>query len=156
MAQAVLDEPILADESELSRLRALAERLAASPAATLLGADDEPLLLPDSAYRALLGVIRALARGDAVAITPIDAALTVRQAANLLAIPEPAVAKLLETGELPARSEDTRRPVRLVDLLAYRQRRSRTRRELLDEMLREAQELGLYDDEYPAPPDSDH
>jgi hypothetical protein len=155
MALMIANEPVLADEQELLRLQELAEHLEAAPAVILIGADSEPIPLPESAYRVLAGIVRTLANGDGVAVTSIDAELTPLQAANMLNIPRASLIALLESGELPSAQPDAIRPVRLVDLLAYRQRRSKLRQELLGEMLRDAEELGLYDKDYPPPPESD-
>lgn len=154
MALTVADEPILATEDELPLLQALAARLDGAQTVTLLGPDDEPIALSASARQTLALLIQTLARGDAVAITPIAATLTAQQAADFLQLSRPALLALVESGEIAA-NPDPLRPVRLADVLAYRQRRSQYRRQLFAEMLRDAQEIGLYDLDYPPPTDDE-
>jgi hypothetical protein len=155
MAQVIADKPILATEEELPLLRALAERLEASPAATLLTLDDEPILLPESVYHLIAGIVRTLASGDGVAVTPIEAELTLYQAANLLLVSHTTLLELLETGQIYSADPKALRPVRLADLIAFQQEERAYRRLLIAEIARDAQEMGLYDDDYLPPPDSD-
>ena len=55
------------------------------------------------------------------------------------------VIKLLETGEIPFRKVGTHRRVRLVDVLEYRDRQDAIANAALDNMVRQAEEHGLYD-----------
>ena len=155
MVQVIEGRPIVATEEELSLLRALVARLDTSPTVTLLGPDDEPLLLPKSVYNLLVNSIRTLASGDGVALTHIDAELTLYQAADLLLVSHTTLMELLETGQIYSADPKALRPVRLTDLIAFQQQERTYRRLLIDEMLRDAVDLGLYDEEYLPPPDSD-
>jgi hypothetical protein len=155
MAQVIEGKPILATEEELPLLRALAARLDTSPTVALLGPDDEPMLLPESVYHLLANSIRTLASGDGVAITHINAELTLQQAADLLLISRDTLIELLGTGQLYSADPKALRPVRLTDLIAFQQQERTYRRVLITQIARDAEELGLYDDDYPPPPDSD-
>jgi hypothetical protein len=55
------------------------------------------------------------------------------------------VVKLMEDGVLPFERPNSSRRVALHDVLAYKERRSRARREALDEMTAELVETGIYD-----------
>ena len=154
MTLTLANEPILANEDELPLLRALSARLDATAMATLLGPDDEPILLPESAYRSLASAIRALAKGDAVTIMPLNAILTPQQAADFLLVPLPFLLATLETAELPSFVANTHRYVRVADLFAFRHS-SVYRRELIKQIAHDAQDMGLYDEDYPAPADDD-
>ncbi len=76
---------------------------------------------------------------------PVTQDLTTQRAADLLGISRPFFVKLPESGKLPFHLTGTHRRVYLKDLLAYKEHRDRERRDALDEMAREAEELGLYD-----------
>lgn len=55
----------------------------------------------------------------------------------------PYLVGLLERGELPYRKVGTHRRVLFKDLLEYRQRTQVSRKQVLDELSRQAQDLGM-------------
>ena len=76
--------------------------------------------LPHPAFRVLIEVLSQMARGNVVAVTPIQADLTTQQAAELLGVSRPHLVKLLEGGHLPFRKVGAHRRVLFSDLAAYR------------------------------------
>jgi excisionase family DNA binding protein len=104
---------------------------------------EEPVSIPASAFDLLLRILAHMANGDAVAVVPVQAELTTQQAAELLNVSRPYVVKLLDDGAIPSRKVGTHRRVLLVDVLAYRREDQERRKAILDELTREAQELGL-------------
>lgn len=93
----------------------------------------------------LFALLDLLERGEPVAILPLEAELTTQQAADLLGVSRPHLVKLLEAGELPFRRVGRHRRVRVQDVLAFRERLREMRHRALDELTREAEELGLYE-----------
>jgi 3,4-dihydroxy 2-butanone 4-phosphate synthase / GTP cyclohydrolase II len=91
--------------------------------------DDSRARLPGPAFHALVETLSQMARGNAVAITPIAAELTTQQAADLLGISRPHLVKLLDRGDLPHRKIGTHRRVTAADLLTYRQQAAARQRE---------------------------
>jgi hypothetical protein len=71
--------------------------------------------------------------------------LTSPQAAEVICVREEYMDKLLESGEVPSRFVDGVRFVKLKDLMEYNTENIRLRREVLRELAREGQEMGLYD-----------
>jgi hypothetical protein len=70
-----------------------------------------------------------------------DDELTIEQTAELLHVPEPLLAQHLLGQAIPVHGATGRPRTRLVDVLAYRARRGRERRALLDEMTAAAQDV---------------
>jgi excisionase family DNA binding protein len=100
--------------------------------------------LPRSVHEVLVRVAEILASGRGVAVVPVDRELTTREAADLLGISRPTLIKLLDAGEIGYSRPNSSRRIPLDQVLAYKERRSRTRRELLSEMTADAVAMGLY------------
>ncbi len=65
------------------------------------------------------------------------------QAAGLLGVSRPYLVRLLEEGKIPFRKVGTHRRVRAVDAMQFKAKRRGETRQLLDELTRGAQELGM-------------
>jgi len=138
------------DETALAReaSRALS-RLAGCNAAMRVEAREEgqgeqvTFVLPATAVRLLLDLLGQMAAGNAVTVTPVRAELTTQQAADILNVSRPFLVSLLEEGKLPFRKVGTHRRILYSDLMTYKQQEDQARRRVLNELARQAQELGL-------------
>jgi excisionase family DNA binding protein len=90
-------------------------------------------------------VVEQLRAGNGVSVAPLHAELTTFEAAELLGVSRPHLVKLLEQAAMPYRMVGSHRRVRLVDVLAYRDRQDARSRQALAELTAQAEELGLYD-----------
>ncbi len=63
----------------------------------------------------------------------------------MLNVSRPYLIKLLGQGKLPYMMVGTHRRVKFEDLRKYKQQRDIKRRQLLDELIAESQELGFYE-----------
>jgi excisionase family DNA binding protein len=111
----------------------------------LVDADGSPVEVPGEIVAVLKTIVHHLRAGNGISIVPLHAELTTVEAAELLNVSRPHLIKLLESGAMPFRKVGTHRRVRLVDVLAYRDRQDAESRQALDELTRHAEELGLYD-----------
>ncbi|MEH1836331.1 MAG: helix-turn-helix domain-containing protein [Nostoc sp.] len=111
----------------------------------LVTANGEEMTITDSVFRVLRQVVQAMALGKNVSIVTHNPELTTQQAADLLNVSRPYLIKLLEQCELPYIMVGTHRRVKFEDLRKYKQQRDTKRRQLLDELIGESQELGFYE-----------
>ncbi|MGD9797325.1 MAG: helix-turn-helix domain-containing protein [Acidimicrobiia bacterium] len=107
--------------------------------------DGTTVRLPKSAVDGLIEMLEAVAHGDDVTVVRTPREVTTQQAATVLNVSRPTVVKLIDDGTLPARLVGSHRRILLADLLAYRDRIVAERRAVLDQMTRDAEDLGLYD-----------
>jgi excisionase family DNA binding protein len=142
--------PLAAEKQQVHRLSAALQQDGASQngdkRAKLVSPSGEELEFPGSVYEVLVRVVREMDQGNGITIIPVHAELTTQQAADLLNVSRPYLVSLLQKGEIPFHKVGRHRRVRLKELLAYKERRDTTRRRLLRDMTREAQEAGLYDE----------
>jgi len=101
--------------------------------------------LPGEVFEVLREVVTALSQGLAITIAPHQTVLSTSEAAQLLGVSRPTLVRLLESGEMPFDKPGRHRRVRLADLLAYQQRSRRGRAALLDQLVADSEDAGLYD-----------
>ena len=90
-------------------------------------------------------ILEAMAAGHGVMVFPQHAELTTMEAADILNVSRPYLIGILDKKEIPFRLVGRHRRIRLEDILEYKERIDREREAILDQMVREAEELGLYD-----------
>jgi excisionase family DNA binding protein len=99
--------------------------------------------LPAAALRVLLKALSEISQGHAVAAISLDEELSTQASADLLNVSRPFAAKLFDEGAIPSRKVGTHRRARLSDVLAYKQKSDGGRRQALDALAAQAQELGM-------------
>jgi excisionase family DNA binding protein len=141
-------QPVAADTSErrsLDRLDAMLEEKPNSHALKLLGSGGEEVVLPGSVVTVLRQLVTYLVHDKAVAVVPVDKALTTQEAADILNISRPYLIKLLEAGVIPFAKVGSHRRIQIEDIVAYKQRRDVERTQALDRLAALNQEMDLYD-----------
>jgi excisionase family DNA binding protein len=151
-ARAVLDrEAVRPAELELPAIREIAGFITQidldepSRRPALVAPNGELITLPDSLYRVLCQVLEHLRRGESVSIVHAAEELTTQQAADLLNISRPYLVRLVDRGDIPCHRVGTHRRIRREDIEEYRGQRDQLRRQHLRSMVRDAEQLGLYD-----------
>ena len=104
---------------------------------------NETVDLPAPALRLLREILDRMAHGEGVALTPLHAELTTRQAADLLQVSRTHLVQLLDAGRIPCRKVGSHRRVRAEDILAWRRETELRRREALDGLTARDQKLRL-------------
>ena len=107
--------------------------------------DGATVQFPKTAVDGLIEMLEAVAEGDTATVVRTPREVSTQQAATVLNVSRPTVVKLIDDGLLPSRKVGSHRRVSLADLLAYREGMVARRRAVLDQMSRDAEELGLYD-----------
>jgi len=102
------------------------------------------LQLPKIAIDGLIEMLEAVAKGEAATVVRTPREVSTQQAATVLNVSRPTVVKLIDDGVLPSRKVGSHRRIALVDLLAYSDDVVAHRRAVLDQMSRDAEDLGLY------------
>ena len=100
---------------------------------------------PKTVVDGLIEMLEAVAEGDSATVVRTPREVSTQQAATVLNVSRPTVVKLIDDGLLPSRMVGSHRRITLVDLLTYRDDIVARRRAVLDQMSRDAEELGLYD-----------
>ena len=139
--------PVFAPDGDEPSVRELDAYLAENKGvAELVSPSGKSLELPHSIYRVLERVAHEMKQGKSVVVMPLHEQLSTQEAAELLKVSRPFLVTLLEGGEIPFERVGSHRRVRLADLIVYKERRDGERLQALDEMAREAQEEGFYDE----------
>ncbi len=103
----------------------------------------ESIVVPLSALRLLKDILGEMAKGNSIALLPLQAELTTQQVADLLNVSRPYVVALLEAKKIPCRRVGKHRRVRLDDVIAYKRKDDQERLRVLEELVGQAQELHM-------------
>ena len=104
------------------------------------GAD---IVIPRKALEFLHFILSSMAEGKAVSLIPSESELSTQQAADMLNVSRPHLVKLLEQGDLPFRKVGSHRRVQLEDLLRYEAQQTEQRKQQLQFLAEQAQELDM-------------
>ena len=107
------------------------------------GGSNDSIELSPSVSSLLLSILEGIAEGTTLTLIPEESELSTSQAAEILGVSRPFFVKLLEEGEISYRQVGSHRRVGMKDLLEYKERTRRKRREALEQLAMDAQELDM-------------
>jgi excisionase family DNA binding protein len=99
--------------------------------------------IPKKAVLLLFEILDNMAQGKSFTLIPSDSEISTQQAADMLNVSRPHLVKLLEEGLIPFKKAGTHRRIELKHLIAYQQKTSENRKDKLDFLVKQAQELNL-------------
>jgi excisionase family DNA binding protein len=105
--------------------------------------DGTEVTLPRAATRLLHHLLTQMSLGNAVTLIPIHAELTTQEAADYLNVSRPFLIKLLEANRLPFHMVGTHRRIKFTDLLSFKKKSEQARQAAMEELARQAQQLGM-------------
>lgn len=105
--------------------------------------NSQAIAIPESAFSMLVDILGQMAQGNAVRLVSLPPELTTQEAANILEVSHPYLVELLESGEIPSQIVETKRQVRYEDVLHYKNQIDEKRRQTLDELVADAQNLNM-------------
>jgi excisionase family DNA binding protein len=101
------------------------------------------LHIPQKALHLLVEILNNMAEGKSVTLIPSDTEISTQQAADMLNVSRPHIVKLLEAGIIPFKKVGTHRRIELKHLTEYEKKLSELRKQKLDFLAEQAQELNL-------------
>ena len=105
--------------------------------------DNTEVTLPRAAARLLHYLLTQMSLGNAVTLIPIHAELTTQEAADYLNVSRPHLIKLLTMKRIPFHMAGTHRRIKFSHLEAYRKHAEKERETAMEELAKQAQELGM-------------
>ena len=111
----------------------------------LVGSNGEEVLIPESVRSVLRQVVRAMADGKTITLTPPNCELTTQEAADILNVSRPFLIKLLEEEQIPYIKVGKHRRIRYEDLMKYKEKRDEKRDKMLTQLTQMSQEAGFYE-----------
>lgn len=122
--------------------------------AKLVAPDGKAEVLPNNLYTFLCQLLGELKAGKSITILQGKAVLTTVEASKLLGMSRQYLVELLKRNELRYHMVGTHRRLYAKDVLAYKGKRDRERRRILDDMAREEYREGGYREAPDDDPDS--
>ncbi|WP_046758598.1 helix-turn-helix domain-containing protein [Kordia jejudonensis] len=105
----------------------------------------EKIKIPLKALKLLAKILKATSQGKPISVVPIATEMTTQAAAELLGCSRPHLVKLLESGEIPFTKVGRHRRVMFEDVMNYKNAKKQEQEQLLIDMMKSDEELGLYD-----------
>lgn len=133
-------------QSSISKLNETSQRVINSASSSVkIKIDDGKgyLNIPKKALSLLFDILNNMAEGKSITLIPSNTELTTQQAADMLNVSRPHLVKILEAGEIQFKKAGTHRRIELKNLIEYDSKIKQNRKEKLNFLVKQAQELKL-------------
>jgi len=133
-------------QSSISKLNETSQRVINSASSSVkIKIDDGKgyLNIPKKALSLLFDILNNMAEGKSITLIPSDTELSTQQAADMLNVSRPHLVKILEAGEIQFKKAGTHRRIELKNLIEYDSKIKQNRKEKLNFLVKQAQELKL-------------
>jgi excisionase family DNA binding protein len=148
--EAILERTTRSDQkiakSMISKFRETSERIISNDNKVVKIKIEERgtfIAIPKKALTLLFDILSNMAQGKSITLIPSDTVVSTQQAANMLNISRPHLVKLLEEGQISFKKVGSHRRIELKDILTYDKRLKEVRKEKLNFLAEQAQELNL-------------
>ncbi|WP_425235406.1 helix-turn-helix domain-containing protein [Ulvibacterium sp.] len=105
----------------------------------------EKIKIPLRVLKLLAKILKVTSQGNPISIVPIATEMTTQAAAEFLGCSRPHLVKLLEEGKIPFAKVGKHRRVKFEDIVAYKEEMKSNQEQLLMDIMKSDEELGLYD-----------
>jgi excisionase family DNA binding protein len=100
----------------------------------------EAVTIPSAVFRDLLALLSKIEKKENA---PDNIEISTTEAAKILNVSRPFVAKLMDEGRIPCRKVGSHRRVKYEDVIAFKQKDDRARQKVIDQLIRDAQEQDM-------------
>lgn len=101
--------------------------------------------IPLNALKLLAKILNVTSQGKPISIVPVATEMTTQAAVELLGCSRPHLVKLLERGEINFTKVGKHQWVLYEDVIQYKHKMKANQEQLIEEIMRSDEELGLYD-----------
>lgn len=144
-AEAILSRIDIPEHEQQAILELYRKAVLKGTAAQLISPKGEVKKLPEAVYNLLVQILKDLSEGCSVAILQERSGLTTVQASKMLGVSRQFFVNLLDRGEIPHHKVGTHRRVLIRDVMAYKEKRNKSRKAVLHAMVQSEYDEGVYD-----------
>lgn len=106
---------------------------------------EQKIKIPLSVLKLLVAILKATSQGNPISIVPIATEITTQAASEILGCSRPYLVSLLEKGEIEYIKVGRHRRLKYEDVISYKNSMKANQKELLIELMKGDEDLGLYD-----------
>lgn len=133
-------------DEDAQEIRELYEALRDKKTAALVGPDNTKLELPPALYDLLVAILRDMQEGKPIQLMHVNEQMSTQAAADYLGVSRQFFVGELQAGKIKHHLVGKHRRVNFQDLMEYDKQRRQDRKAAIQNLARQSQELGIYDE----------